>query len=98
MAANTKARWLLACVFAVLAFASFVGSANANYNRVINLAGKQRMLTQKMTKEFLLFALEVDQAKNLRSLRATRNLFDRTLNPHFPDELVNRCPEMEIML
>ncbi len=21
-----------------------------------------------------------------------------TLNPHFPDELVNRCPEMEIML
>jgi|TARA_B100000315_G_scaffold192929_1_gene183372 hypothetical protein len=84
MAANTKARWLLACVFAVLAFASFVGSAgavpaNANYNRVINLAGKQRMLTQKMTKEFLLFALEVDQAKNLRSLRATRNLFDRTL-------------------
>ena len=20
------------------------------------------------------------------------------LNPHFPDELVNRCPEMEIML
>ena len=26
-------------------------------------------------------------------------IFDENkLNPHFPDELVNRCPEMEIML
>ena len=22
----------------------------------------------------------------------------KAINPHFPDELVNRCPEMEIML
>jgi len=26
--------------------------------------------------------------------KATKN----GINPHFPDELVNRCPEMEIML
>ncbi|MDP7427442.1 MAG: type IV pili methyl-accepting chemotaxis transducer N-terminal domain-containing protein [Alphaproteobacteria bacterium] len=84
MFANPNARWPLACAAAVLAFASLSGSAGAasagaNHNRVINLAGKQRMLTQKMSKEFLLIALEIDQARNLKSLRATRNLFDRTL-------------------
>ena len=84
MAVIPNSRWLLVYVAAVLAFASLIGSAsaasaNTSYNRVINLAGKQRMLTQKMSKEFLLIALEIDQARNLKNLRATRNLFDRTL-------------------
>ena len=84
MSATLNAKWLLAYVAAGLAFASLIGSTSAasdraNYNRAINLAGKQRMLTQKMSKEFLLIGLQIDQAKNLRRLRATRNLFDRTL-------------------
>ncbi|MEM8944507.1 MAG: type IV pili methyl-accepting chemotaxis transducer N-terminal domain-containing protein [Planctomycetota bacterium] len=46
---------------------------------VINLAGKQRMLTQKMTKEALLVQLNVTKEDNLLGLRETTSLFDRTL-------------------
>lgn len=46
---------------------------------VINLAGKQRMLTQKMTKELLLIAKEVEIKKNKESLKQTTQLFDNTL-------------------
>lgn len=46
---------------------------------VINLAGKQRMLTQKMTKEALLVHLNVAKEDNLLNLRETTALFDRTL-------------------
>jgi hypothetical protein len=47
--------------------------------RVINLSGRQRMLTQKMTKEALLVHLSVDADQNLLNLRETTSLFDRTL-------------------
>jgi len=33
-----------------------------------------------------------------RDITAMADNFGSDLNPHFPDELVNRCPEMEIML
>ncbi|OQX74572.1 MAG: hypothetical protein B6D59_01880 [Campylobacteraceae bacterium 4484_4] len=45
----------------------------------INLAGKQRMLTQKMTKEALLIKAGVEKEQNLKKLEATSTLFDRTL-------------------
>ena len=45
----------------------------------INLAGKQRMLTQKMSKEFLLIAKNVQPEANRLNLQETYNLFDRTL-------------------
>ena len=46
----------------------------------INLAGKQRMLTQKMTKEALLISAGIDTKKNLKKLKKSRALFDKTLN------------------
>lgn len=46
---------------------------------VINLAGKQRMLTQKMSKEVLLIAKGIDMEANKANLKATADLFDRTL-------------------
>jgi len=46
---------------------------------VINLAGKQRMLTQKMSKEMLLIALGHNVDENKTNLRGTASLFDRTL-------------------
>jgi len=46
---------------------------------VINLAGKQRMLTQKMTKEALFMAKGIDADKNKESLIKTVELFDKTL-------------------
>ncbi len=45
----------------------------------INLAGKQRMLTQKMTKEALLVKAGIDTEENLAKLKKSRDLFDRTL-------------------
>jgi len=46
---------------------------------VINLAGKQRMLTQKMSKEMLLIAKGVQVDANKANLEKTANLFDKTL-------------------
>jgi hypothetical protein len=38
-------------------------------------------------------------ARILRGVAVRTPLLEnKALNPHFPDELVNRCPEMEIML
>jgi len=47
---------------------------------VINLAGKQRMLTQKMSKEALFIAKSIDVEKNKEALKKTEELFDKTLN------------------
>jgi hypothetical protein len=47
---------------------------------VINLTGKQRMLTQKMAKEFLLITLNVNPYENKLRLKRTTYLFERTLN------------------
>ena len=46
----------------------------------LNLAGKQRMLTQKMTKELLLVANGIDADGNKANLGKTVALFERTLN------------------
>ncbi len=46
---------------------------------VINLAGKQRMLTQKMSKEALLIAKGINVDANKANLRKTADLFDKTL-------------------
>ncbi len=71
-------------VLALLIFALvFVLSAQAATKQemavVINLAGKQRMLTQKMTKELLLVANGLDVEGNKASLGKTVALFNRTL-------------------
>lgn len=60
--------------------ASQSGDATAGGLAVtINLAGKQRMLTQKMSKEYLLVALKHDEDTNKLKLMETASLFDRTL-------------------
>ncbi len=60
---------------------------------VINLAGKQRMLTQKMSKEILLAALGTDVNKNINSLKATSGLFDKTLKGlHYGSKELNLPP------
>jgi methyl-accepting chemotaxis protein len=72
---------LLICGFLVLIF---VGAAGINFwaagakddSNVINLAGRQRMLTQKMTKEALLTINGIDK---LDELKKTKELFDETI-------------------
>jgi len=46
----------------------------------INLAGKQRMLTQKMSKESLLIFLGIDVDSNAKKLKQSSALFNKTLN------------------
>ena len=55
------------------------GPTAAEYGVVLNLSGKQRMLSQKMSKEVMLIALGADAAANLNNLKATAALFDKTL-------------------
>jgi len=46
----------------------------------INLAGKQRMLSQKMSKEVLLIKAGIDKKENLKKLQQSRDLFHQTLS------------------
>ena len=65
------------------AITNIVDQVMDNENRIaheINLAGRQRMLTQKMSKEVILIALNVEPEKNRKLLKKTSTLFDRTLN------------------
>jgi len=45
----------------------------------INLAGKQRMLTQKIAKDLLLYQAQIEPKKALKSLAHSISLFDKTL-------------------
>jgi hypothetical protein len=45
----------------------------------VNLSGKQRMLTQKMTKEVLLISLGINIEENKKNLEASMHLFDQIL-------------------
>ena len=74
----------IAQVLSLLIFGlGFVLSAQAATKQemavVINLAGKQRMLTQKMSKEALLIAKGINVDANKANLRKTADLFDKTL-------------------
>ncbi len=56
-----------------------LAGAGTELSVVINLAGKQRMLTQKMSKEALLVYLGINKEENVINLRETSSLFDKTL-------------------
>lgn len=64
---------------AFLCLSATASIAEINYSNVINLSGKQRMLTQKMSKEAMLVTLGVDKANNLTNLKKTHDLFAKTL-------------------
>jgi hypothetical protein len=59
--------------------------------KTINLAGKQRMLTQKMTKELLLVANGIDADANKENAKKTGELFESTLK-----DLTDKCKNAEI--
>ena len=55
------------------------GMSDKELATTINLAGKQRMLTQKMSKEALLIFIGIDVENNAKYLKNTSALFDKTL-------------------
>ncbi len=50
-----------------------------DFAKVINLAGRQRMLSQKMFKELMLIKLNISPAENRENLHKTISTFDTTL-------------------
>ncbi len=48
--------------------------------QIINLAGKERMLSQKMAKELLLIANNIQSNRNINSLKSSGELFKNTLH------------------
>ena len=62
---------------------------------VINLAGKQRMLTQKMSKEALFVAKGIDTEVNKENLNKTVALFDKTLNGLIVGDMELGLPKTE---
>jgi hypothetical protein len=63
-----------------------------NLARSINSAGRQRMLTQKMTKELLLVAINLEPIINKKRLVRTMSKFERTLAALFDGD-----DEMELL-
>ena len=74
------------------AFVNADMSTSADYAVVLNLSGKQRMLTQKMSKEFLLLACGHDVETNQLNLLETYDLFERTLNGLYDGDEVLGLP------
>ena len=67
----------------VLALNSIINgflSSNAQNKKRVNLSGKQRMLTQRMSKLALLSSLNIDRANNTKILVADAKLYNKTLN------------------
>jgi hypothetical protein len=62
---------------------------------IINLSGKQRMLTQKMSKEALLIGKGIDVKKNREVLKATIALFDKTLKGLIQGDKDLKLPKTE---
>jgi len=62
-----------------LIFSSLYAMSDKELANSINLAGKERMLTQKMSKEALLIKLGIDEQKNAKELKKSAELFDKIL-------------------
>ena len=67
-------------MYATEAYKSSGGKLSVNKATAINLSGKQRMLSQKMTKELLQVSLSLGKTASLNDLTNTVSLFDKTLN------------------
>lgn len=73
--------WFLVMLFSLAATSTALaeGPTSAEYGVVLNLSGKQRMLSQKMSKEIMLVALGAHTDENISNLQETSALFDKTL-------------------
>lgn len=66
-----------------LAFASLIGNfmdKSKVLKKRVNLSGKQRMLTQRMSKLALLISSNIDKKSNTKKLIEVSNLYNKTLN------------------
>ena len=59
--------------------ANFAAVSNEQWGVIMNLSGRQRMLSQKMTKEALLATSGINAEENRKNLKETMNTFERVL-------------------
>lgn len=64
---------------ALIASTGIAADQTKEYAATINVAGRQRMLSQKMMKELVLVKLNVDAEANKASLKETMDLFEASL-------------------
>jgi len=92
---NTMIRLMTVFGLGLLLSVPVYAATNQEMAGVINLAGKQRMLTQKMSKEILLIAKGVDADANKGNLKATATLFDKTLKGLIAGDAELKLPKTE---
>ena len=63
-----------------LCFSILYGMSDKELAKTIDLAGKQRMLSQKISKEALLVFIGIDLNKSIENLKKDSALFDKTLH------------------
>jgi hypothetical protein len=64
----------------VISTATLFGLSSKELAVSIDLSGKQRMLTQEMVKEAFLIKSGIDKEANIKNLKKSSQLFDKTLN------------------
>lgn len=90
---NIFLRFCILSAFITISFSVWAAPTKEDYAVIINLAGKQRMLSQKMIKEVLLIYLEIDTEKNRKNLSQSVELFTKTLKGlHKGDKLLRLPP------
>lgn len=65
-------------IICVISLTVFMNEKSKKDSLIINIAGKQRMLTQKMSKE--IFYIKYKQSTDFRELKSAIDLFDNNLN------------------
>jgi len=78
---TAKPTYKFAGILACLAFilAALPAESRSDYNRSINLAGRQLLLVEQMTNGTMLAALGIDSEENIGNVRSARDLFSQTL-------------------
>ncbi len=75
----------------IVAFSLYTVSRQKADAVIVNISGRQRMLTQKMSKEVLAIFSNINPEKNLKALKGTYDLFGRS-----HDGLINGNEKMKL--
>lgn len=76
--------------------AGFCAPASEQWGAIMNISGRQRMLSQKMSKEALLVAANINAEENRNKLKDTMKLFETSLNALMNGDAAMNIPLCEI--